>query len=81
MASDDFSYLFNEKWKSVSLFKLMPLTHRLILEPGITAIQIITLEVTFDEIENAGKDEIKLNDNNHRDAILIRNFYNDNSSK
>ena len=59
----------------------MPLTHRLILEPGITAIQIITLEVTFDEIENVGKDEVELNNNNHEDAILIHNFYDNNFFK
>ena len=34
----------------------------------------INLNFTFDEIESVGKGMIKLNNSNHRDAILLRNF-------
>ena len=40
-----------------------------------------TFVVTFSEIENVGKDKVELNNNNHEDAILIHNFYDNNHSK
>ena len=36
---------------------------------------------TLDEIEYVDKDEVELNNNNHGDAILSHNFYDNNSSK